>query len=136
MQASAFPDIPFAVPNEFIVTFASVSGRARGKAAVANSSDASLLHEYSLAVNGLALRTHTPRLLARLILSHPEVLSVEPNGVKRAIGTQTGLTVERWGLDRIDQVGHGLALQTAFLLHMFRPLVRVCVCVRALGAWS
>ena len=112
-QAASFPPSKDTISDEYIVTFTTAGGRARGRSTVtSHPSNATLMAEYTSAIHGIAVRGK-PAVVAALIANHPEdVLSIEHNVVVRAVGTQTisdtsPVPPGLWGLDRIDQVGGG-----------------------------
>ena len=88
------------IPGGWIVVF--TPGTANGKDVardLTNESGGNVKHVYESALQGLRGHGHQRREV-RQLADHPNVLSIERDGVAGAEDTQSPVT---WGLDRVDQ---------------------------------
>lgn len=92
--------VPNPIPNSYLVTLRNSSGPEVPQLAnaLAHSFGGDITHVYTHAVRGFAIRI--PKVAAEALARSPVVLSVEEDGVARAVGAQSS---PPWGLDRIDQ---------------------------------
>lgn len=92
--------VPNPIANSYLVTLRNSNGQEVPQVAnaLANSFGGNVSRVYTHAIRGFAI--NIPDAAAQALARNPAVLSVEQDGLAKAVGVQTS---PPWGLDRIDQ---------------------------------